>query len=178
MSRKLESIVLGGGCFWCLEASYQLIKGVTEVVPGYAGGESKNPSYWGVHGGGNSHAEVVKVTFDTSVVSLNDVLDIFWTIHDPTTHNRQGADVGPEYRSIILYTNNQQKSTTEQSIKRTQKLWDKPIVTELKQLDKFYEAEEYHHNYLKKNPAQAYCLVVINPKLEKLRKKFAEKLKN
>lgn len=178
MSKNVESIILGGGCFWCLEASYQLINGVTDVVPGYAGGESKNPSYWGVHGNGNSHAEVVKVSFDTSVIGLNEVLDIFWAIHDPTTLNRQGADVGPEYRSIILYSNNEQKNTAEDSIKRIQKLWDNPIVTELKQLDKFYEAEEIHHNYFMKNPGQAYCQIVINPKLEKLRQKFSEKLKS
>lgn len=178
MNKKLETIVLGGGCFWCLEASYQIINGVTKVVPGYSGGDFKNPSYQDLHRTETGHTEVVKVSFDTSVISLDDVLDIFWTIHDPTTLNRQGADVGPEYRSIILYSNNEQKNTAEQSIKRTQKLWDKPIVTELKQLDKFYEAEEIHHNYFKKNSSQAYCQIVINPKLEKLREKFSEKLKS
>lgn len=169
--------MLGGGCFWCLEASYQLINGVISVVPGYAGGEYENPTYQDLHKMETGHAEVVQVTFDTSVIGLDDILDVFWAIHDPTTLNRQGNDVGREYRSIILYSNNEQKNTSEQSIKRTQKLWDMPIVTELKQLDKFYEAEEYHHNYFKKNPNQAYCQIVINPKLEKLRQKFTKKLK-
>lgn len=172
-----DSIVLGGGCFWCLEAAYQLIEGVTDVVPGYAGGDYENPSYEDLHRVETGHAEVVKITFDTSVITLDDVLDIFWTIHDPTTPNRQGNDVGPEYRSVILYANDEQKNSAEASVKRTQKLWKDPIVTELKQLDKFYEAEDYHHNYFKNNPSQAYCQVIINPKLDKLRKKFSEKLK-
>lgn len=172
-----DSIVLGGGCFWCLEAAYQLIEGVTDVVPGYAGGDYENPSYEDLHRVETGHAEVVKITFDTSIISLDDVLDIFWAIHDPTTPNRQGNDVGPEYRSVILYANDEQKNSAEASVKRTQKLWKDPIVTELKQLDKFYEAEDYHHNYFKNNPSQAYCQVIINPKLDKLRKKFSEKLK-
>lgn len=172
-----DSIVLGGGCFWCLEAAYQLMEGVTDVVPGYAGGDYENPSYEDLHRVETGHAEVVKITFDTSIISLDDVLDIFWAIHDPTTPNRQGNDVGPEYRSVILYANDEQKNSAEASVKRTQKLWKDPIVTELKQLDKFYEAEDYHHNYFKNNPSQAYCQVIINPKLDKLRKKFSEKLK-
>lgn len=172
-----ESIVLGGGCFWCLEAAYQLIEGVTKVVPGYAGGDFENPTYQDLHRVETGHAEVVKITFNTSVLSLEDVMDIFWAIHDPTTLNRQGNDVGPEYRSIILYANDEQKNSALDSLKRVQKLWKDPIVTEVKQLDKFYEAEDYHHNYFKNNPNQAYCQVIINPKLDNLRKKFSEKLK-
>lgn len=177
MKNTGESIVLGGGCFWCLEAAYQLIEGVTDVVPGYAGGHTENPDYYNTHEQDTGHAQVVRVTFDKKQISLEEVLDIFWAIHDPTTPNRQGADAGPVYRSIILYKNNEQKMVAKKSISEAQKLWNKPIVTELKQLETFYEAEDYHHNYFKKNPEQGYCQAVINPKLEKLRKKFSEKLK-
>ena len=169
-------IVLGGGCFWCLEASYQLIRGVKDVVPGYAGGHTKNPNYYNTHDEDTGHAQVVRVEFDEQEISLDNILDIFWAIHDPTTPNRQGADVGPVYRSIILYNDNEQKSIAEKSIERAQKLWNDPIVTEVKSLDTFYEAEEYHHNYFKNNPSQAYCQVVINPKLKKVRKIFSDNL--
>ena len=170
----MKQIVLGGGCFWCLEASYQLIAGVNKVVPGYAGGDVKNPSYERVSSGNSGHVEVVRVEFDEDVISLADILDIFWAIHDPTTPNRQGADVGPQYRSAIFYQNNEQKSIAKKSILEAQKLWKDPIVTNLEQLDTFYEAEEYHHNYFKNNPSRAYCQVVINPKLDKLRKKYSQ----
>lgn len=169
--------VLGGGCFWCLEASYQLIEGVEKVIPGYSGGTSKSPSYYDVQSGATGHAEVVRVEFDPKKLSYEDVLDIFWAIHDPTTPNRQGNDIGSEYRSIILYANNEQKSIAEASKSRAQKLWENPIVTEIKPLETFYDAEPEHHNYFKNHPDQAYCQVVINPKLDKLRAKFSSKLK-
>lgn len=173
----MEESVLGGGCFWCLEASFQLINGVENVIPGYAGGEVENPTYMQVQSKTTGHAEVIKVTFDPKAISYDDILDIFWAIHDPTTLNRQGNDVGPEYRSIILYMNDEQKKIAFGSKEKTQKLWDDPIVTEIKPLKEFYEAEAEHHNYFKQHPENAYCQVVINPKLEKLRKKFAAKLK-
>lgn len=169
--------VLGGGCFWCLEAAYQLIDGVTEVVPGYAGGHVKNPNYYQVGEGRTGHAEVVRINFDDSKLSFKDILEIFWTIHDPTTKDRQGNDVGPQYRSIILYEDEVQKNQAESSIKEVQKLWKDPIVTEIKALERFYEAEPEHHNYFKNHPEQAYCQVIINPKIEKLRTKFASRLR-
>ena len=171
-----KTVVLGGGCFWCLEAVYQLVSGVEQVVSGYAGGTKENPTYWDLHKKGNDHAEVVKVTFDAEKINLGEILEIFWVIHDPTTPNQQGNDVGLEYRSIILFENNEQNKIIEKSIKKTQTVWDNPIVTEVKKLDKFYEAENEHQNYFKNNPSQAYCRVIINPKLEKLRAKFSEKL--
>lgn len=168
---------LGGGCFWCLEASFQLIKGVIKVMPGYSGGHTRKPTYETLHYSDTGYAEVVQITFDPRIITYFDILDIFWAIHDPTTRNRQGNDVGSEYRSIILYSNDQQKNEAEASRAKTQKLWDNPIVTEIKQLDTFYEAEEEHHNFFKKYPKTAYCQVIINPKLEKLRAKFSERLK-
>lgn len=173
----VQSIVLGGGCFWCLEASYQLVKGVVEVVPGYAGGNTKNPTYWDLHDKETGHAEVVRVTFDDAVISLDEILEIFWTIHDPTTPDRQGNDVGSEYRSMILFENTEQQKIVETSKAAAQKLWDDPIVTEIKPLDQFYEAEEEQHNYYQKHPEAAYCQVIINPKLAKLQAKFATRLK-
>lgn len=172
-----ESIVLGGGCFWCTEATYQLIEGVESVVPGYAGGTGSEPSYASIHGSPDGWAETVQVTFDPDVISLKDILDIFWVIHDPTTPDRQGNDVGPEYRSIILFNNDTQEAIIRDSINQAQKVWGYNIVTEVKQLDKFYEAEPEHHNYYQTHPEAAYCQVVINPKLEKLRAKFAARLK-
>ncbi len=168
---------LAGGCFWCLEAAYQLIEGVKKVVPGYAGGAFENPSYQQVCTGETGHAEAVQITYDEQVLSYQDILDIFWTIHDPTTLNRQGNDIGSQYRSIILYANNEQKRQAERSRKQVQKIWEDPVVTEIKPLEKFYEAEPEHHDYFKKHPNQTYCQVVINPKLEKLRQKFIAKLK-
>lgn len=172
-----ESIVLGGGCFWCLEVSFQLVKGIEKVVPGYSGGHTKNPSYWDLHDKDTGHAEVVQVTFNPSIISLGNVLDIFWAIHDPTTLNQQGNDVGSEYRSIILCNDKAQKEVAEASRDKVQKVWTDPIVTEIKLLDVFYEAEEEQHNYYQKHPEAAYCQVIINPKLEKLRAKFAKQLK-
>lgn len=170
-------IVLGGGCFWCLEAAYQMVKGVAKVTSGYAGGTVTNPSYEQVVGGGTGHAEVVMVEFDESVVSLEQVLVIFWTIHDPTTLNRQGADIGTQYRSAIFYVDPHQKAIAEASKQSAQKLWNQPIVTTIEPLEVFYEAEEYHKDYFARHPEQGYCQVVINPKLVKLRKKYHHLLK-
>lgn len=168
-----ESIVLGGGCFWCLDALYRRIKGVLEVTSGYAGGVKKNPSYWDLHSPGNTHAEVIRVTFDPDLISLQTILEVFWAMHDPTTLNQQGNDVGIEYRSIILYGNEAQKEIVEASIENTaKKLWDKPITTEVKSLEEFWPAEEEHQDYFNKNPEQGYCQIIINPKIIKLRKKF------
>lgn len=171
-----ESIILGGGCFWCLDAGYRLIQGVTEVVSGYAGGDTKNPSYYAVGNGRTGHAEVVKITFDPQIIKLQEILDIFWAVHDPTTLNYQGNDRGTQYRSIILYAGDDQKRIVDESIKAAAKLWDNPIVTEVKELDVFYPAEAEHQNYFQKHPEQAYCQVIINPKLAKLRQKFQDKL--
>ena len=164
--------ILGGGCFWCLEAAYQMIRGVKRVTPGYAGGTTKDPSYEAVCGGKTGHAEVVMIEFDEAQIRYEDILDVFWAVHDPTTLNQQGADVGTQYRSIIFYTDDRQKATAEASRDAAQKLWDKPIVTEIQPLEAFYPAEDYHRNYFAQHPEQAYCQIVINPKLAKLRQKF------
>lgn len=164
--------ILGGGCFWCLEAAYQMIRGVKQVRPGYAGGTTKDPSYEAVCGGKTGHAEVVMIEFDEAQIRYEDILDVFWAIHDPTTLNQQGADVGTQYRSIIFYTDDRQKSAAETSRDAAQKLWDKPIVTKIQPLEAFYPAEDYHRNYFAQHPEQAYCQIVINPKLAKLRQKF------
>jgi peptide-methionine (S)-S-oxide reductase len=172
-----QSIVLAGGCFWCLDAAYRMVEGVASVVSGYAGGSWPDPTYERVSTGTTGHAEVVKVEFDPKVISLDDVLDIFWALHDPTTKNRQGNDVGTQYRSMILYVGKEQKELAEASLANVAKLWPNPIVTEVKPLDHFYPAEEYHQDYYRKNPDQGYCQVIINPKLAKLREKFASRLK-
>lgn len=172
----MESIVLGGGCFWCLEAGFRLINGITDAVSGYAGGTSKDAEYYAVGGGKTGHAEVVKVTFDTSIINLEEVLELFWAMHDPTTLNRQGNDSGPQYRSVIFYANDNQKQVAETSIENVGKLWDDPVVTQLAPLDEFFPAEDYHQNYFANNPDQAYCQVVINPKLQKLKQKFADRI--
>ncbi len=173
----MESIVLGGGCFWCIEAGFNLIEGIESAISGYAGGDAKDAEYYAVGSGATGHAEVVRVTFDPAIISLTDVMDIFWALHDPTTLNQQGNDVGPQYRSVIFYENEDQKKTAEESIQNVQKLWDNPVVTELSLLEEFYRAEEYHQNYFANNPAQGYCQVIINPKLLKLKQKFASRIK-
>jgi methionine-S-sulfoxide reductase len=175
-SKKINSIVLGGGCFWCLHSAYSLVKGVNKVTQGYAGGNQVVPGYEDVYSGKTGHAEVVKVEFETKVITLDDILNIFWTIHDPTTLNRQGSDIGEAYRSIILYKNESQKKIVNASIQKAQLPWNGKIVTEVKQLEEFYPAESYHYNYKQDRPD--YCNLVINPKLAKLRQKFADKLKN
>jgi peptide-methionine (S)-S-oxide reductase len=173
-----ETIVLGGGCFWCLDAAYRLVEGVTEVTSGYAGGHTKDPDYWNVASGKTGHAEVVQVGFDPDIIKLQDILDIFWGMHDPTTLNYQGNDKGTEYRSIILYSTDKQKQIIDTSIQAVEKLWDNPIVTEVEELDIFYPAEDEHQNFFQKHPEQAYCQVIINPKLSKLRTKFKTHLKS
>lgn len=174
-----ESIVLGGGCFWCLDAAYRRVKGVGSVVSGYAGGHWPDPTYERVCTGTTGHAEVVKVDFDPAVLSLETILEIFWTLHDPTTLNRQGNDAGTQYRSIILFNSPEQQQEIQQSIEQTaKKLWGDKITTEVIPLEKFYPAEDYQQDYFNKNPEQGYCQVIINPKLAKLTKKFAQRLKD
>lgn len=173
----IETITLGGGCFWCLEAAYLQLRGVKQVVSGYAGGQLPNPTYDQVCSGNTGHAEVVQITFNPAEVSLRQLLDIFWIIHNPTTKNRQGYDIGPQYRSIILYSGEDQKLDAEAAIKAVQKLWPDPIVTEVVPLDQFNEAEEYHQNYFARQPEAAYCQAVINPKLAKLAKEYQALLK-
>jgi peptide-methionine (S)-S-oxide reductase len=174
-----EIATLGGGCFWCLEAVYLELKGVDRVVSGYMGGQVPNPSYEAVCSGTTGHAEVVQVTFDPSVISFQDILQVFFTIHDPTTLNRQGADVGTQYRSAIYYHSPAQKEIAEAVAKEieTAGVWDGKIVTEVTPEDIFYPAEEYHQEYFENNPYQPYCQFVVAPKVLKLRKTFAEKLK-
>lgn len=175
---KIDSIVLGGGCFWCLDAAYRLVTGVTGVVSGYAGGHTSVPTYEHVSMGRTGHAEVVEVTFDADVISLSEILDVFWLVHDPTTPNRQGNDVGSQYRSCIFFTTEFQRKIIERSVQKVTKLWPDPIVTEVFPLDMFYFAEEYHQDYFHKNPEAGYCQAVINPKLAKLREKAADKLRS
>ena len=175
-----EIIVFGTGCFWCTEAEFKRIKGVISVTPGYAGGETENPTYESVSTGTTGHAEVTRLEFDPSVISFSDLLNMFWTIHDPTSLNKQGNDVGPQYRSLILYTTDQQKEIIESS----KMVWEKshqletPIVTETKKLEKFYPAEEYHLDYYSKNIHQPYCSLVIAPKLKKFDQEFKKFLKD
>ena len=170
---------IGGGCFWCLEAVYNELNGVEMVVSGYAGGRGADPSYAAVSSGGTGHAEVVQIAFDPAVVSFKELLEVFFTIHDPTTLDRQGFDVGSQYRSAIFYHDAEQKLTTEEVIKEITeaKLWDDPIVTEVSPLEVFYEAEEYHQKYFEKNPYQPYCTAVVRPKVAKFRKEYISRLK-
>jgi len=174
-----ETATLAGGCFWCLEAAFQDLKGVEKVQSGYAGGHVANPSYEQVCTGTTGHAEVVQITFDPTVVSFDDLLHVFFTIHDPTTLNRQGEDVGTQYRSAIFYHTPEQKATVERVIREleAEKVWDDPVVTELKPLDAFYPAEQYHRDYYRRNPNQGYCRAVIAPKVAKVRKLYFDKLK-
>lgn len=166
----LGHATLGGGCFWCIEAIFDRIDGVESVVPGYAGGSTENPSYEQVCGGDTGHAEVARIAYDKSKVSYSKILDVFWKAHDPTTVNRQGADVGTQYRSIILYHDDEQRRTAEESKQALENsdYFDKPVVTEIHALDTFYPAEEYHQNYFEKHPYAGYCTFVIRPKLKKL----------
>lgn len=166
-----ETIVLGGGCFWCTEAVLSTLAGVLTVTPGYAGGYTADPTYRQVCNGTTGHAEVVEVEFDPRAIPLEDLLEIFFASHDPTSPNRQGADVGTQYRSTILYTSQEQKDRVERFIAAAAQDYPRPIVTEVKELERFYPAEEHHHAYYEKNPEQPYCRAVISPKLAKLRKK-------
>jgi peptide-methionine (S)-S-oxide reductase len=179
MGKQVEVATLAGGCFWCLEAVFDELKGVESVESGYSGGHVQNPGYAQVCDGDTGHAEVVQVTFDPQVISYKDLLTVFFTIHDPTTLNRQGNDVGTQYRSAIFYHDEQQKKVAEEVIREITAagIWDAPIVTEVTPFDKFYIAEDYHQEYFKKNPFQGYCRVVIAPKVTKFRHKFADRLK-
>ena len=179
MNANLQTATLAGGCFWCLEAVFDEVKGVHSVESGYAGGHMDNPSYRKVCNGNTGHAEVVQVHFDPNVVSYRDLLNVFFAIHDPTTMNRQGADMGTQYRSAIFHHNDEQKMIAEELIKdlNAQKIWDKPIVTEVAKLDKFYMAEDYHQKYSARTPSQPYCQAVVAPKVSKFRKHFLEMLK-
>lgn len=165
----LETATLGGGCFWCLEAVYQELKGVQAVESGYTGGRIRNPSYREVCSGMTGHAEVVQLKFDPSQVSFRDILRVFFTIHDPTTLNRQGNDVGTQYRSVIYYHNEEQKTVAEEVIQEVQAIWEHPIVTELSPIGPYFKAEDYHQNYFKENPHQGYCSFIIAPKVKKFR---------
>ena len=174
-----QSIILAGGCFWCIEAVFERIKGVTKVVSGYTGGNVKNPAYEQVCTGKTGHTEAVQVTFDEAKITLLEILEIFWHLHDPTTLNRQGADQGTQYRSAIFYSSKEQKDIIDESLHRLilAQSYSDPIVTQISPLEVFYEAEEYHQNYFNTHPTQGYCSLVINPKISKLRKIYFERLK-
>lgn len=178
-SNSLQIATLGGGCFWCTEAVFLQVKGVEKVVSGYMGGKVKNPTYKEVCSGLTGHAEVIQITFDPTVVSYEEVLEIFWNTHDPTTLNRQGADEGTQYRSVVFYHSPQQKATAEAYKKQLgdARTFPNPIVTEISPAAEFYEAEDYHQNYYSLNPGQGYCQYVIRPKVEKFKKQYAGKLK-
>lgn len=179
MSDNVEIATLGAGCFWCVEAVFQDVKGVHKVESGYTGGQIENPTYKQICTGTTGHAEVAQITFDPNVISFEDILMIFWHTHDPTTLNRQGNDAGTQYRSAIFYHNEKQKEIAEKSLKETDAsdLWPNPIVTEITALDVYYPAEDYHQNYFNENPYQPYCMMVINPKVKKFRASFGEWLK-
>lgn len=171
-----EIATLGGGCFWCLEAVYQELKGVQQVESGYTGGQVPSPTYEAVCSGNTGHAEVVRLSFDPQVVSYREILEIFFTIHDPTTLNRQGNDVGTQYRSVIYFHSPEQHATAKQVIAEMANVWDAPIVTELKPAETYYKAEDLHQNYFRRNPMQGYCAFVVAPKVAKFRQMFKDKL--
>ena len=178
-SNSVNMATVGGGCFWCVEAVYDEIGGVEQVVSGYAGGTVDNPSYEQVCAGTTGYVEVVQITFESKVVSYDDLLKVFFTVHDPTTFDRQGADIGSQYRSVIFYHDGQQKLAAEQAIRKISdsKMWENPIVTVVAPLTNFYMAEAYHQNYYMRNPYQSYCQAVIAPKMSNFRKRHLEKLK-
>ena len=178
-NKNLEVATLAAGCFWCTEAAFSIIKGVERIEPGYTGGNVPNPSYEQVSTGTTGHAEAAQIFFDTQVISYKEILEIFFTIHDPTSLNRQGADVGTQYRSAIFYHNQEQKATAEKLINELEKevIWDKPIVTSVEPLKVFYKAETYHKDYYKKHPKEPYCQAVIAPKIAKLQHRFIDKIK-
>ncbi len=179
MNANHQIATLAGGCFWCLEAVFDELNGVISVESGYAGGHVDNPSYQAVCTGMTGHAEVVQVTFDPSTLSYRDLLRVFFTVHDPTTLNRQGADVGTQYRSAIFYHDDSQRADAEAVIRELteSKLWPNPIVTEVTKFDKFFAAEDYHQEYFVNNPSQPYCMAVVAPKVAKFRKHFVDRLK-
>jgi len=175
----MELATLAGGCFWCLEAVFEQLRGVTKVVSGYAGGQVPHPNYAAVCSGSTGHAEVLQIAFDPAVITFRDLLDVFFTIHDPTTLNAQGADVGTQYRSAIFYHDPEQRRVAEEVVRELEaaKLWEDPIVTEIVPFTVFYPAENYHQEYYRRNANQPYCRAVIAPKVAKLRSKYLEKLK-
>jgi peptide-methionine (S)-S-oxide reductase len=176
---KLQTAVFGGGCFWCVEAVFKRLRGVEEVTSGYAGGSMDNPSYEQVSAGNTGHAEVIKVSFDPAVIKYENLLDVFFASHDPTTLDRQGNDTGPQYRSAVFYANNDQKTAAENYVKKLEDdaIFNDPIVTEIKPLGKFFPAEDYHQDFYDNNKNYPYCTFVIDPKIAKLRQKFAALLK-
>ncbi|MEN9448020.1 MAG: peptide-methionine (S)-S-oxide reductase [Bacteroidota bacterium] len=180
MNQKIDTITLGGGCYWCMEAIFQRLKGVENIESGFSGGAMKNPTYREVCTGQTGHAEVVQITYDGSIVSFPEILKIFFTMHDPTTLNRQGNDRGTQYRSVIFYRNEQQKMTAEDLIKALNKsnAYSAPIVTEVKPFEVFYKAEDYHQNYYNENSEEGYCRFVIQPKIEKFEKVFKDYAKH
>ena len=170
----MKEIILGGGCFWCIEAVFRRVRGVKETISGYAGGKRENPTYEQVCTGASGHAEVVKIIYDANAISLDTLLDIFFAVHNPTTLNRQGADSGTQYRSVVYYTNEEEKRSIEAAIQRAQKDYSDPVVTEVTLQPVFYKAEEYHQNYYDLNLTQGYCQMVIRPKIQKFLTYFAE----
>lgn len=175
----MKEATFGAGCFWCIEACYKEMKGVISVMPGYAGGTIKNPGYKEVCTGRTGHAEVARVVFDETQVSFAELLEVFFFVHDPTTLNRQGGDIGTQYRSVVFYHDEQQKELTDMYILRlnNEEVWENPIVTEVVEINNYYEAEDYHHNYLENNPENPYCQSVVRPKVDKFKKVFAQQLK-
>lgn len=175
----LDTATLGGGCFWCVEAVYVELKGVVSVMPGYSGGKRPNPTYEQVCSGATGHAEVVQVVYDPKMLTFDELLEVFWTVHDPTTLNRQGNDIGTQYRSVVYYHSEQQKEIAEYYKKKLneEKAYANPVVTEIAPFTAFYSAEDYHKNYYANNPNQPYCTFVVQPKVEKFRKVFKDKLK-
>lgn len=174
----MQTAIFGAGCFWCTEAIFQNLKGVSSVLPGYAGGRVPNPTYEQVCGGNTGHVEVAQIEFDPEQIKFVDLLNVLFAVHDPTTINRQGNDVGEQYASAVFYTSEEQKRQAEEFIKQARKEFSDPIITQVRALDKFYPDENYHQNYYNNNPGNPYCQVVISPKLEKFRKKFQNLLKN
>ncbi len=172
----METFVLGGGCFWCLDSAYVQFRGVSDVTCGYTGGSLPNPSYEAVCNGNTGHAEIVSVTFDPEVISSEQILDIFFTLHDPTQLNRQGNDVGTQYRSSMFFSSPEQKATFEAAMERAKDTWGDQIVTEIAPLNELYDAEEYHQDFFAKNPHQGYCVAVVAPKVSKVRAKFSHLL--
>lgn len=178
-ANTMKEATFGAGCFWCIEACFKDLKGVKSVQSGYSGGAKANPSYEEVCSGKTGHAEVAKIVYDESIISFDELLEAFWFVHDPTQLNRQGNDIGSQYRSVIFYHDENQKKIAEQYKARltNEKVWDKPIVTEISKLEKFYPAEDYHNNYLERNPENSYCQAIVRPKVDKFKKVFAAKIK-
>ncbi|MCB0395890.1 MAG: peptide-methionine (S)-S-oxide reductase MsrA [Flavobacteriales bacterium] len=176
----LEEATFGAGCFWCVEAIFKDLKGVESVVSGYAGGSKQDPTYEEVCSGTTGHAEVCRITFDPKHITFDELLEVFWKVHDPTTLNRQGEDIGTQYRSVIFYHNEAQRELAEtyKNDLNSSGAWDRPVITEISPLTSYYAAEEYHQNYFALNPGQGYCAMVVRPKVEKFRKVFADRLKN